>query len=52
MRKLRDQLRKNLLTQWDTKKENQKILIVFDKKPPNPDKRRRKKIERLSKREV
>ena len=26
---------KNLLTQWDTKKENQKILNMFGKKPPN-----------------
>ena len=28
---------KNLLTQWDTKEENRKILSVFDKKPLNPD---------------
>ena len=26
---------KNFLTQWDTKKENQKILSVFGKKSPN-----------------
>ena len=25
---------KNLLISWDTEKENQKILSVFDKKPP------------------
>ena len=28
---------KNLLTQWDTEEENQKILNVFGEKPPNPN---------------
>ena len=32
---MNNQLMKNLLTQWDTKKENQKILSVFDEKPFN-----------------
>ena len=35
MRKIQDQLMKNLLTQWDTEEENHKILSVFDEKPPN-----------------
>ena len=26
---------KNLLIQWDTEEENQKILSIFGKKPPN-----------------
>ena len=43
MRKIRDQLMKNLLTQWDTEEENQKILSVFGEKPPNPDGRRGRK---------
>ena len=43
MKKIQDQLMKNLLTQWDTKEENQKILSVFGKKPPNPGRRRGRK---------
>ena len=35
IRKIRDRLTKNLLTQWDTEEENQKILSVFGEKPPN-----------------
>ena len=35
MRKIQDQLMNNLLTQWDTKEENRKILSMFGKKPPN-----------------
>ena len=34
---------KNLLTQWDTEKENQKILSVFGEKSSNLDGRRRRK---------
>ena len=43
MKKTRDQLIKNLLTQWDIKEENQKILSVFGEKPPNLDGRRERK---------
>ena len=43
MRKIRDRSMKNLLTQWDTEEENQKILSVFGEKPPNPDGRRGRK---------
>ena len=39
MRKIRDRSIKNLLTQWDTKKENQKILSMFGEKPSNRDRR-------------
>ena len=35
MKKIRDQLIKNLLIQWDTKEENQKILNIFGEKPLN-----------------
>ena len=35
IRKIRNQLMKNLLIQWDTEEENQKILSMFGKKPPN-----------------
>ena len=35
MRKIRDRSMKNLLTQWNIEEENQKILNMFDKKPPN-----------------
>ena len=35
MRKIQDQLMKNLLTQWDVEEENRKILSVFSEKPPN-----------------
>ena len=36
MRKIQDQLMKNLLTQWRTKEKNQKINeYVISKKPPN-----------------
>ena len=31
MRKIRDRLIKNLLTQWKTKEENRKILSMFGK---------------------
>ena len=34
---------KNLLTQWDTKEENQKILNMFGEKPSNPDGRQGRK---------
>ena len=37
MRKIQDRSMKNLLTQWDIKEENQKILSVFGEKPPNLD---------------
>ena len=47
IKKIRDQLMKNLLTQWDTEKENQKILSVFDKKPPNPGGKWRRKPEKI-----
>ena len=43
MKKIRDQLMKNLLIQWDTEEENQKILSVFGEKQPNPDERRGRK---------
>ena len=43
MRKIRDRSMKNLLTQWDTEEENQKILSVFGEKPPNSDGRQKKK---------
>ena len=33
MKKIRDQLMKNLLIQWDTEEENRKILSMFGKKP-------------------
>ena len=32
MKKIQDQSMKNLLTQWDTKEKNQKILSIFGKK--------------------
>ena len=35
MRKIQDWLIKNFLTQWNIEEENQKILNMFDKKPPN-----------------
>ena len=35
MKKIQDQLMKNILTQWDIEEENQKILSVFSEKPPN-----------------
>ena len=35
MKKIQDWSMKNLLTQWDTEKENQKILSIFGKKPLN-----------------
>ena len=44
MKKIQDRLIKNLLIQWDTKEENQKILNVFGEKPLNFDKRQKKKI--------
>ena len=43
IRKIQNQLIKNLLTQWDTEEENQKILSVFDEKSSNPGGRQRKK---------
>ena len=36
MRKIRNRLIKNLLTQWDTEEKNQKILSVFGKKTSQP----------------
>ena len=47
MKKIRDQLIKNLLIQWDTEEENRKILNVFGKKPPNPDGKRGKKTGKI-----
>ena len=35
MKKIQNQLMKNLLTQWDTEEENQKILSMFGEKPFN-----------------
>ena len=35
MKKMQDQSMKNLLTWWDIKDENQKILSVFSEKSPN-----------------
>ena len=46
MRKIRDWLIKNLLTQWDIEEENQKILSVFVEKPLNLDGRREKKTRK------
>ena len=43
MKKIQDQLIKNLLTQWDIEEENQKILSVFGEKSPNPNGRRGRK---------
>ena len=37
---------KNLLTQWDTKEKNQKILNMFGEKPPNLDKKRGRKTKK------
>ena len=36
MRKIQDQSMKNLLIQWDTEEENQKILSMFGKKTSQP----------------
>ena len=35
MKKIQDQLIKNLLTQWDIEEKNWKILNMFDEKPLN-----------------
>ena len=43
MKKIQDRLMKNFLTQWDTKKENQKILNMFGEKLSNFDKRQKRK---------
>ena len=43
MRKIWDRLMKNLLTQWDTEEENQKILSMFGEKSSNPDGKRERK---------
>ena len=43
MKKIRNWLIKNLLTQWNTEEENRKILSVFSKKLPNPDRKRGRK---------
>ena len=44
MKKIQDQLIKNLLTQWDTKEENSKILSVIGDKPLNFGGRQKRKI--------
>ena len=43
MKKIRDRLMKNFLTQWDTEKENQKILNMFGEKLSNSDRRQERK---------
>ena len=47
MRKIRDRLMKNLLIQWDTKKEIRKILSVFSKKSPNLDGKQGRKTGKI-----
>ena len=46
MRKIQDQLIKNILTQWDIEEENQKILSMFDEKPFNPDAKQKRKTRK------